>query len=141
MIKKSFTVLLVLSIYSIRAYSQASPVKHFSLKKETTDVAPDSLGTTYLYSTSFEVPDTLTLSAVTFKLRRTDTDSLLIKQNFSLSAVDGIYPTPASLTGLLKDGANYFILLGTLKAPVPLRLVADFTDTRNRHYNQILTNE
>lgn len=141
MISKFFTVVLMLMMCSVKLCSQTGPVKHFSLRKEAADIVPDSLGTSYVYSTTFEVPDTLLLSTASFVLKATDTDSVLSRQTFSLPAEDGVYPTPNSVNGLLKDKTIYFILLGTFKSLTPIRLVADFTDVRNVRYMHILTNE
>ncbi len=123
---------------SIKA--QTSPVSRFELQKELNQQLSDSLGTTYLYSLSFEsMVDSL--SSVTFKLRSTATDSLINQQVFSLPHADGVYQTGAYTNGLIKDKNVFFIILGAFKHKDPLILVSDFIDSKNTIYNNIPTND
>jgi hypothetical protein len=134
----AFATLFLMSLVSM---AQTSPVKHFSLKKEPTEIPADSLGATYFYSLSFEVKNPLVLMSAKFKLKSTATDSLINQQTFDLPFNDGIYLTSISPNGLIKDHYNFYILLGNVKAKEPLILEADFIDSMNLHYNDILTNE
>jgi hypothetical protein len=137
--KPIFLLLIMLSSGYINA--QVNPVKRFSLKKETTEIPSDSLGTTYLYSLSFEVNDNLVLTAANFKLKSLTTDSLINQQTFNLPLIDGVYQTGFSPNGLIKDHNSFFILLGNVKSIEPLMLISDFIDSKSIHYNDILTNE
>jgi hypothetical protein len=141
MIKKISIIICFVLIASINLFSQTNPIKRFSLKKESTEIPSDSLGTTYFYSLSFEVNEPLVLMNAKFKLKSSVTDSLINEQSFDLPFNDGVYLTSISPNGLIKDHDNFYILLGNIKSKDPLQLVADFIDSMNLHYNDILTNE
>ena len=141
MIKKSSLIICFALIANICLFSQTNPIKRISLKKESTEIPSDSLGTTYFYSVSFEVIDTLVLNSATFKLKNSATDSLVNQQNFNLPLVDSIYQTGYFSNGLIKDHNTFFILLGNIKSKEPLMLISDFIDSKNIYYKDILTNE
>lgn len=141
MIKKISIIICFVLIASIDLFSQTNPIKRFSLKKESTEILSDSLGTTYFYSLSFEVNQPLVLMNAKFKLKSMATDSLINQQNFDLPFNDGVYLTSVSPNGLIKDHYNFYILLGNIKSKDELLLEADFIDSVNLHYNDILTNE
>jgi hypothetical protein len=141
MIKKISIIICFVLIANINLFSQTNPFKRFTLKKEPTEIPSDSLGTTYFYSLSFEVNEPLVLMNAKFKLKNTATDSIINQQLFDLPFNDGIYLTSISPNGLIKDHYNFYILLGNVKSKEPLMLVADFTDSMNLQYKDILTNE
>ncbi len=142
MYSKLVIALLTVFICNTKLTAQSkSPVKRFSLKTEATDVLPDSLGTTVFYSLSFEINNPLVLTSAVFKLKGLVSDSLFNSQTFTLPTTDGIYQTGNCTNGLIKDQHTFFILLGNIKAPESLILVAEFTDSTNKHYQHILTNE
>lgn len=138
---KIYLILCIVLFINISLYAQHAPVKSFSLKKEPTEIAPDSLGTTYFYSLSFEVPDTLVLASATFKLKGLTTDSLFNQQIFNLPTTDGVYQTGYFPNGLIKDQYTFFILLGNIKSKEQLILVSDFKDSNNIQYNNIHSND
>ena len=118
------TILCLLTACAGTVMSQTAPVKHFSLKKEPTQIPADSLGTTWFYSVSFESTDTL--SSVVFKLTGLSTDSVHNTQTFNLPQNDGIYQTGFFPNGLIKDRSGFFILLGNVKSAEDLILISDF---------------
>lgn len=131
---------IIFFLTSLEILSQTPPVKHFTLNKENTQIPSDSLGTTYLYSLSFE-SNIDTLTSATFKLRGLATDSLFNTQNFNLPKLDGVYQTSYFTNGLIKDKNNYYIILGNIKSNESLQLISDFIDDKNNLYKDILTNE
>jgi hypothetical protein len=140
MIKKSFIICFFFAA-NISLFSQTNPIKRLSLKKEPSDIPSDSLGSTYFYSLTFETNEPFVLMSAKFKLKDITTDSIINQQTFDLPFNDGIYLTSISPNGLIKDHYNFYILLGNIKSKDPLILMADFTDSMNLLYNDILTNE
>ena len=140
MFKKIGFILFALVLSKI-IVAQTIPIKLFSLKKDQSILPSDSLGTAYFYSVTFEVNDTLILKSANLKLKNTKNDSIISQQLFNLPIIDSVYQTGLFQNGLIKDHNSFFILLGNFKSKEPLTVTADFIDSKNIYYKDILTNE
>lgn len=123
------------------SYSQNSPVKFFTLKQEPTAIPADSAGITNLYTVSFEAKESLVITSVNFKIKGLSTDSIVSERNFDLPQNDGVYEINGISNGLIKDGNNLFIILGNIKSTEPLKVIAEFKDSQQILYPDILTNQ